>query len=155
MLTLYLFNLYRKIILINASLNVLHFSMLTCHGCQQLTDRQQLEVELQLPPLAATHYGPLTMTNLGKRNELHSQCWRWSDSASASVSVAVSRHKLWLKQWRSAASAIAAPLAIQSAFRSFAACCLKIPRKCAHFIIILRHVLHFALPAAAINDWHN
>lgn len=27
----------KRTILINAPLNVLHFSMLTCHGCQQLT----------------------------------------------------------------------------------------------------------------------
>lgn len=62
----------KRTILINAPLNVLHFSMLTCHGCQQLTGNSAA-----LPHTGgdSTHYGPLTtMTNLGKRNELHSQC---------------------------------------------------------------------------------
>lgn len=118
---------HKRTILINAPLNVLHFSMLTCHGCQQLTGNS---AALPLPrchTLAATdstHYGPLTtMTNLGKRNELHSQCGHRAASTPTptptKTQMELPQQLLWQLHlgWTQRA-----PLAIQSAFRSFAAC---------------------------------
>lgn len=92
----------------------------------------------------STHYGPLTtMTNLGKRNELHSQC---GHRAASMVSRPDSRPlQLQLRprrRWSCRSSCRGswqlhlgwthrAPLAIQSAFRSFAACLPALRRCCA------------------------
>lgn len=119
----------------------------------------------------STHYGPLTtMTNLGKRNELHSQCGhraasmvsrpdsrplqlqlrprrRWSCRSSCRGSCSCTWAGRTELHWQYKARFDHLLPACLPA--SVLCCAFEIPRKCAHFIIISRHVLHFAVAVAA------
>lgn len=81
----------------------------------------------------STHYGPLTtMTNLGKRNELHSQCGhRPADGVSRPLATPTkTKTRTQMELQLQLGWSERAPLAIQSAFRSFAAClCCAVPSK--------------------------